>query len=45
MTSTTSLLAAPSSALDIPETPDLERMRRETGRGSDRRWPIAAWTP
>ena len=31
MTSTTSFLAAPSSALDIPETPDLERMRRETG--------------
>jgi len=31
MTSTTSLQAAPSSARDIPETPDLERMRRETG--------------
>src|SRR3984893_17749108 len=31
MTSPTSLQAAPSSALDIPETPDLERMRRETG--------------
>src|SRR5580692_3782217 len=31
MSSTTSFLAAPSSALDIPETPDLERMRRETG--------------
>src|SRR6202035_5948651 len=31
MTSTTSLQAAPSSALDIPETPDLERMRRQTG--------------
>ena len=31
MTSTTSFLTAPSSALDIPETPDLDRMRRETG--------------
>jgi Xaa-Pro dipeptidase len=31
MTSTTSFLAALSSALDIPETPDIERMRRETG--------------
>src|ERR1700729_1537269 len=31
MSSTTSFLAAPSSALDIPESPDLERMRRETG--------------
>src|ERR1700761_2604504 len=31
MTSTPSLQAAPSSALDIPETPDLERMRGETG--------------
>jgi Xaa-Pro dipeptidase len=31
MSSTTSLQVAPSSALDIPETPDLGRMRRETG--------------
>ncbi|MDT5228004.1 MAG: Xaa-Pro dipeptidase, partial [Mycobacterium sp.] len=31
MTSSTSLSAAPSSALDIPQTPDLQRMRRETG--------------
>lgn len=31
MASTTSFLAAPTSALDIPETPDLGRMRRETG--------------
>ncbi len=31
MTSSTSILPAPSSALDIPETPDLQRMRRETG--------------
>src|SRR6202046_2650546 len=31
MSSPTSLQAAPSSALDIPESPDLERMRRETG--------------
>jgi Xaa-Pro dipeptidase len=31
MTSPTLFLAPPSSALDIPETPDLERMRRETG--------------
>src|SRR6202789_1344269 len=27
----TTFLPAPSSALDIPETPDLDRMRRETG--------------
>ena len=31
MPSSPSLQAAPSSALDIPEIPDLERMRRETG--------------
>ena len=31
MTSITSFLAAPTSALDIPDTPDLDRMRRETG--------------
>jgi Xaa-Pro dipeptidase len=27
----TTLLPAPTSALDIPQTPDLDRMRRETG--------------
>jgi Xaa-Pro dipeptidase len=31
MASSTSLQPAPSSALDIPETPDLARLRRETG--------------
>src|SRR6201993_5395037 len=31
MTSTTSFLAAPTSALDIPDKPDVDRMRRETG--------------
>src|SRR5581483_12407287 len=31
MTSIASFLAAPSSALDIPDAPDLDRMRRETG--------------
>src|SRR6202012_5452824 len=31
MTSITSFPAAPTSALDIPDTPDLDRMRRETG--------------
>jgi Xaa-Pro dipeptidase len=31
MTSAPSFLSAPSSLLDIPETPDIERMRRETG--------------
>jgi Xaa-Pro dipeptidase len=31
MTSITSFLAAPASALDIPDAPDLDRMRRETG--------------
>ena len=31
MASTTSFLPALTSALDIPETPDIERMRRETG--------------
>src|ERR1700738_210186 len=31
MTLITLFLAAPTSALDIPDTPDLDRMRRETG--------------
>ena len=31
MTSTTAVSPAMTSALDIPETPDIERMRRETG--------------
>src|ERR1700744_2448587 len=31
MTSITSFPAAPTSALDIPDTPDLDRMRHETG--------------
>src|SRR6516164_2781922 len=31
MTSITPVLAAPTPALDIPDTPDIGRMRRETG--------------